>query len=96
MIRLSHATATASAAAAPPAQPVPLLDARVVALLRDGRLRTAAQVADTLRTAPDAVQASLLRLAERRRVLRAGYVVPRGGGYGTPWPTLWGLIPKAA
>ena len=96
MIRLSPATPAGPAAAALPAQPIPLLDARVVALLRDGRLRSAAEVADTLRAAPDAVQAALLRLADRRRALRAGYVVPRGRGYGAPWPALWGLTRRAA
>jgi hypothetical protein len=91
MIRLRQTAHDISPTVALPIQPIPLLDERVVALLREGRLRTAALVAAVLGTASAAVESSLLRLAGSRRVLRAGYVVPEERGYGIPWPALWGL-----
>jgi hypothetical protein len=77
-----------------PAEPIQFLDARIVALLRDGRLRTPAQVAAALRVTPLAVGDALARLMSQRRVLKAGYAVPEPGqhhGYGMPWPTLWAV-----
>jgi hypothetical protein len=95
MIRLRHADHSPSAVAALPNEPLPFLDARVVSLLGDGRLRTVGQVAVALTTAPEAVEASLLRLAAQRRVLRAGHVAPEERGYGVAWPKLWGLVRRA-
>ena len=72
-----------------PLEPVQLIDERIVRLLRDGRLRTPAQIATTLGVVAGDVEAALLRLAARRRALRAGYAPPPRAGYATPWPTLW-------
>lgn len=66
-------------ARAKPPEPIQFLDARIVALLRDGRLRTPAQVAAALRVTPIAVGEALVRLAGQRRILKAGYAVPQGG-----------------
>jgi hypothetical protein len=82
-----------------PAEPIQFLDARIVALLRDGRLRTPAQVAAALRVTPLAVGDALTRLVSQRRVLKAGYAVPSEGkpyGYGVPWPTLWAVAKPRA
>ena len=92
MIPLRQADHGRSTVAALPIEPLPVLDVRVVALLGDGRLRTIGQVAAALTTAPEAVEASLLRLLAERRVLRAGHVAPDERGYGVPWPKLWGLV----
>ncbi len=91
-----RSTAPAPARAA---EPIQFLDARILALLRDGRLRTPAQVAAALQVAPIAVGDALARLMSQRRVLKAGYAVPRAGkphGYGTPWPALWTLARPSA
>jgi hypothetical protein len=92
MIRPRQAEHTASSVSPLPIKPLPFLDVRVIALLGDGRLRTTGQVAAALTTAPEAVEASLLRLAAARRVLWAGHVAPEERGYGVPWPKLWGLV----
>ncbi len=73
------------------AEPIHLLDERIVRLSRDGRLRTAAQLAQALGADPSTVDDALRRLLIRRRVLRAGHTPPTGCGYAVPWPTLWGL-----
>ena len=73
------------------AEPIHLLDERIVRFSRDGRLRTAAQLAQALGADPSAVDDALRRLVAQRRVLRAGHVPPPARGYGAPWPTLWGL-----
>lgn len=95
MIRFRSAPRFVPPAQESPSAPVPLLDGRVVAMLRDGRLRTASQVATALGTAPSEADAALARLAARRQVLRAGHALPQQRGYGILWPTLWGLARPA-
>ena len=77
-------------------EPVQILDQRIVRLLRDGRLRTPAQLATTLGAVTSDVEAALVRLTAQRRALRAGHALPPKPGYAVPWFTLWGLAADPA
>lgn len=67
-----------------------VLDERIAAILGDGRLRTSATLAATLRVSVAEIEGGLTRLATQCRVRRSGYAPPPVPVYGLAWPTLWG------